>query len=84
MTRKEIILNTKRDEFERGTCRIFVNFFDQYIPCILFQDHDKFNAVYSEIIMNTSSNDLISLIIKDGKIVSLNNDGAYFDMIEEN
>jgi hypothetical protein len=39
MTRKEIMLNTKWDEFEMGTCGIFIPFFDQYIPFIFFQEH---------------------------------------------
>jgi hypothetical protein len=39
MTRKEIMLNTKWDEFDMGTCRIYVDLFDQYIPFILFQEH---------------------------------------------
>lgn len=39
MTRKEVMLNTVWDEFGMGTCRLFVDFFNQYIPFILFQDH---------------------------------------------
>ena len=150
MTRKEILLNTTWDEFEMGTCRLFVNVFNQYIPVIFFQDHkpspdisnkmiqsindilaldenelevikgmlhkaylfasnttaesntskeevykkskvkeihidqdnDRFNSVYSEIIMSSGSNNLISVIVKNSKIICLD-DGTYFDLLEE-
>ena len=150
MTKKEIILNTTWDEFEMGTCRLFVDVLNQYIPVVFFQDHkptpnisnkmvqsindilaldeneletikgmlheayllasstigesnaskeevyknskvkeihidqdnDKFSGVYSEIIMSSISNNLINIIVKDAKIICLN-DGTYFDSIEE-
>lgn len=152
MTRKEIMLNTTWDEFEMGTCRLFVNFFDQYIPFIFFQEHkptpdisakmirsinevlaleedqldtlkdrlheaylstyviednaiaglnkeevylkskvkeihidqenDKLNGVYSEIIMHTASVTLMSIVVKDGKIM-YHNDDAYLDALED-
>lgn len=133
MTKKEIMINTTWDEFEMGTCRLFVDVLNQYIPVIFFQDHkpnpsisnkmvqsvnaildmdinafnrleeilgvdlyeqskineihidqdnDKFNGVYSEIIMRSISPNLISIIVKDGKVMCLN-DGTYFDLIEE-
>lgn len=46
------------------------------------QDNDRFNGVYSEIIMSSISNNLISIIVKDAKIICLN-DGTYFDLLEE-
>ncbi len=154
MTKKEIILNTIWDEFEMGTCRLFVDVLDQYIPVVFFQDHkpspdisdkmirsindilaldkneldtlkeilytsylsvltdgdngdessmlnreelylnnkvkeihidqdnDRFNGVYSEIIMSSVSNNLINIIVKDAKIICLD-DGTYFDLLEE-
>lgn len=132
MTKKELSINTKWDEFEMGTCRLFVETLNQYIPVLFFQDHkpkptisnkmlqsvndilemdqdefdrlheilgleenaqsqikeihidqenDKFNCIYSEIIMGTSLNTSKSVIIKDGKVTCLN-DGTYFDVLD--
>lgn len=150
MTKKEIILNTTWDEFEMGTCRLFVDVLNQYIPVVFFQDHkptpnisnkmvqsindiraldenelgiikemlhegylfasnttgesntskeevyekskvkeihidqdnDKFDGVYSEVIITSISNHLISIIVKDGKAKCYDN-GTYFDSLEE-
>lgn len=131
MTKKELSINTKWDEFEMGTCRLFVSVLNQYIPAVFFQDHkpkptisnkmlqsvndildmdinefdrlkeilgvevyeqskikeihidqenDKFDAVYSEVIMSSGSNSQISVIVKDGKFLRTN-DGTYFDTL---
>ena len=39
MTKKELSVNIKWDEFEMGTCRLFVATLKQYIPTLFFQDH---------------------------------------------
>jgi len=39
MTKKELSINVKWDEFEMGTCRLFVETLNQYIPAVFFQDH---------------------------------------------
>ena len=39
MTKKELSINIKWDEFEMGTCRLFVETLSQYIPTLFFQDH---------------------------------------------
>ncbi len=134
MTKKEIQMNTTWDEFEMGTCRLFVEVLNQYIPVIFFQDHkpkpsisvkmlksindilaldenefdrlkamlgeevylqskikeihidqenDNFDGAYSEVIMNSVSNSVISVIVKDSKFICVN-DGAYFDTLVVN
>ncbi|CAA6816605.1 MAG: Unknown protein [uncultured Sulfurovum sp.] len=129
MGRKEILMNTKWDEFEMGTCRLFVNFFNQYIPFIFFQEHkpipgisdrmiialnqvmaldkveqdfdfselgtdkvkeihldqenDDLKGIYAEIIMDTTSGDYVSLIVRDGKVISVDKDGTYFEALQE-
>ena len=131
MTKKELSINTTWDEFEMGTCRVFVPVLNQYIPTVFFQDHkpkptisnkmlqgvndilemdknefarledilgveeytqskfkeihidqdnDKYEGVHSEVIMNTSSNVQVSIIVKDGKFMFAN-DGTYFDTL---
>ena len=39
MTKKELSINIKWDEFEMGTCRVFVETLNQYILTLFFQDH---------------------------------------------
>ncbi len=131
MTKKELSINTKWDEFEMGTCRVFVEVLNQYIPTIFFQDHkpkptisnkmlqsvndildmdenefarledilgvedyekskikeihvdqdnDQYEGVYSEVIMTTSSNTQVGVIVKDGAFFCVN-DGTYFDTL---
>ena len=46
------------------------------------QDNDRFDGVYSEVIMNSASNHLINIIVKDGKVIC-RDDGTYFDSLEE-
>ena len=132
MTKKELSINTKWDEFEMGTCRVFIEVLNKYIPVVFFQDHkpkptisntmlqsvndildmnsdefnrieeilgadiyeqskikeihidqdnDNFDGVYSEVIMSTSSNTQVSIIVKDGTFMCIN-DGTYFDTLE--
>lgn len=131
MTKKELSINTKWDEFEMGICRVFIEVLNKYIPVIFFQDHkpkptisntmlqsvndildmnidefnrleeilgtdiyeqskmkeihidqdnDNFDGVYSEVIMSTGSNAQVSIIVKDGKFMCIN-DGTYFDTL---
>ena len=128
MTKKELSINIKWDEFEMGTCRVFVEKLNQYIPTLFFQDHkpkptvsntmlqsvndildmdmnafnrlgeildtqeykikeihidqdnDVFEGVYSEAIVSTGSNIQVSVIVKDGKFICVN-DGTYFDTL---
>jgi len=128
MTKKELSINIKWDEFEMGTCRVFVETLNQYISTLFFQDHkpkptvsnsmlqsvndildmdmnafnrlgeildtqeykikeihidqdnDVFEGVYSEAIVSTGSNIQVSVIVKDGKFICVN-DGTYFDTL---
>jgi hypothetical protein len=131
MTKKELSINTKWDEFEMGTCRVFIEVLNKYIPFVFFQDHkpnptisnkmlqsvndildmsidefdrleevlgkevydqskikeihidqenDNFEGVYSEVIMDSASNSLISVIVKDGMFMCIN-EGTYFDTL---
>ena len=128
MTKKELSINIKWDEFEMGTCRVFVETLNQYIPTLFFQDHkpkptvsntmlksvndildmdvnefdrlreilnvqdykikeihidqdnDVYIGVYSEVIVSTGLNLQVSVIVKDGKFVCVN-DGTYFDTL---
>jgi len=130
MTKKELSINIKWDEFEMGTCRIFVETLNQYIPSVFFQDHkpkptvtdkmmkavndildmdrnefdrlkvilsvddykikeihldqdnDVYEGIYSEIIVSTGSNIQVSIIVKDGRFLCVN-DGTYFDKLVE-
>jgi len=128
MTKKELSINTKWDEFEMGTCRIFVDTLNQYIPTLFFQDHkpkptisnkmlqsvndilamdmDEFNRlgeilgtkeykikeihidqdndvyddIYSEILVQTAANVQVSIIVRDGTFLCVN-DGSFFDSL---
>ncbi len=131
MTKKELSINIKWDEFEMGTCRIFVETLNQYIPTVFFQDHkpkptvsnkmlqsvndilnmdmnefdrleeilgtdvynkskiheihidqenDKYDGVYSEVIMSTGANIQVSVIVKNAAFICVN-DGTYFDTL---
>ena len=132
MTKKELSINIKWDEFEMGTCRVFVETLNLYIPTVFFQDHkpkptvsnkmlaavndilgmdksefariedilgtevyaqskikeihidqenDPYEGVYSEVIVDTGSNTQVSIIVKDGKFMFVN-DGTYFDTLD--
>lgn len=132
MTKKELSINVKWDEFEMGTCRLFVETLNQYIPAVFFQDHkprptisnkmleavnhildmdekefdrlgelvgvdayqnskikeihfeqdnDIYAGVYSEVILSTEAKKQVSIVVKDGKFLCVN-DGTYFDTLE--
>ncbi|MDQ7046555.1 MAG: hypothetical protein Q9M39_02675 [Sulfurovum sp.] len=128
MTKKELSINIKWDEFEMGTCRVFVETLNQYIPTLFFQDHkpkptvsntmlkavndildmnkdefdrlkeilntqeykikeihidqdnDVFEGIYSEVMVSTDTSQQVSVIIKDGTFLLIN-DGTYFDTL---
>ena len=128
MTKKELSINVKWDEFEMGTCRLFVETLNLYIPVVFFQDHkpkptisnkmlqsvnnlldmdknefdrigeildvetykikeihidqenDIYVGVYAEVIISTGVNEQISIVVKDGKFMFVN-DGTYFDSL---
>lgn len=131
MKRRDILFNTNWDEFDMGTCKLYVDFFEQYITFIFFQNHkpkpqitdkmisalnqilelnqkeqslsfqkfgdkekykvqevhidqenEKFEGVYSEVLLQADSNISTSLIIKDGKIIHLDNNHSYFNTLE--
>jgi len=132
MTKKELSINVKWDEFEMGTCRLFVETLNQYIPAVFFQDHkpkptisnkmleavnhildmdekefdrlgelvgvdtyqnskikeihfdqdnDIYVGVYSEVILSIEAKEQVSIVVKDGKFLCVN-DGTYFDTLE--
>ena len=132
MTKKELSINVKWDEFEMGTCRLFVETLNQYIPAVFFQDHkpkptisdkmlqsvndilnmdkkefdrlgeivgletyqqskikeihfdqdnDIYVGVYSEVILSIEAKKQVSIVVKDGKFLCVN-DGTYFDTLE--
>ena len=133
MTKKELSINVKWDEFEMGTCRLFVETLNQYIPAVFFQDHkpkptisdkmlqsvndilnmdkkefdrlgeivgletyqqskikeihfdqdnDIYVGVYSEVILSTGAKEQVSIVVKDGTFLCVN-DGTYFDKLVE-
>ncbi len=130
MTKKELSINTKWDEFEIGTCRLFVSVLNQYLTVLFFQDHkprptisnkmlqgvndildmdinefdrigeilgvesykikeihidqdnDVYVGSYAEVIVSTGSNVQVTIIVKDGKFLCVN-DGTYFDNLVE-
>ncbi|MEA2048637.1 MAG: hypothetical protein U9O64_09360 [Campylobacterota bacterium] len=59
MTKKEVSLNTTWDEFEMGTCRLFIAALNQYIPTIFFQDHKPQPAVSDKMLQ--SINDILEM-----------------------
>ena len=59
MTKKEIILNTTWDEFEMGTCRLFVDVLNQYIPVVFFQDHKPTPNISNKMVQ--SINEILEL-----------------------
>jgi len=59
MTKKELSINTKWDEFEMGTCRIFVETLNQYIPTLFFQDHKPKPAISNKMLQ--SVNDILGM-----------------------
>ncbi len=50
MTKKELSVNIIWDEFEIGTCRLFIESLQAYIPVLFFQDH-KPNPTISDTML---------------------------------
>ena len=59
MTKKELSINIKWDEFEMGTCRLFVETLDKYIPSVFFQDHKPKPTVTDK--MMKAVNDILDM-----------------------
>jgi hypothetical protein len=59
MTKKELSINIKWDEFEMGTCRVFVPVLNQYIPLVFFQDHKPKPTVSNKML--ASVNDILGM-----------------------
>ena len=59
MTKKELSINTTWDEFEMGTCRIFVPVLDQYIPTVFFQDHKPKPTISNKMLQGV--NDILDM-----------------------
>lgn len=55
MTRRDILYATSWDEFDMGVCKLFVPFFDQYIPFLFFQEHDRKPQITDKMIMALNS-----------------------------
>ena len=51
MKARHILFNTSWDEFDMGTCKFQVDFFNQYIPFLLFQDHKPKPKLTEKMIM---------------------------------
>jgi hypothetical protein len=132
MTRRDILYTTEWDEFDMGVCKLFVPFFNQYIPFVFFQNHepspkltdkmilalnailvlekeeqsvyfeafgtldapkvqeihidhenDRFESIYSQVIMSMDSGEYLCFIVKDGKIIHIDRDGTYLDALVE-
>ncbi len=63
MTKKELSINIKWDEFEMGTCRLFVEVLDKYIPALFFQDHKPKPTVTDK--MMKAVNDILDMDISE-------------------
>jgi len=76
------ILDMNIDEFNRLEEILGTNIYEQskIKEIHIDQDNDNFDGVYSEVIMDSASNSLISVIVKDGKFMCIN-DGTYFDTL---
>jgi hypothetical protein len=74
MKARHILFNTSWDEFDMGVCKFHVEFFDQFIPFILFQDHKPKPALTEKMIM--AINNIMNL--------DVNEQGLYFEEFGEN
>ena len=63
MTKKELSINITWDEFEMGTCRIFVETLNQYIPTVFFQDHKPKPTVTNKMLAGV--NDILDMDINE-------------------
>lgn len=61
MTKKELSINTKWDEFEMGTCRVFIEVLNKYIPVVFFQDHKPKPTISNTMLQ--SLNDILDMDI---------------------
>ena len=59
MTKKEVSINTSWDEFEIGTCRVFVEVLNQYIPVLFFQEHRPKPSI--SVTMMKALNDILDM-----------------------
>ena len=74
MKARHILFNTSWDEFDMGTCKFLVPFFNQYIEFLLFQDHQPKPALTEKMIK--AINDIMELDAKE--------QGLYFEVFGEN
>ncbi|CAA6822322.1 MAG: Unknown protein [uncultured Sulfurovum sp.] len=63
MTKKELSINISWDEFEMGTCGIFVETLDQYIRTVFFQDHKPQPTISDKMLQGV--NDILDMDIKE-------------------
>jgi len=63
MTKKELSINIKWDEFEMGTCRLFLETLQKYIPTLFFQDHKPKPTVTNK--MMQAVNDILDMDISE-------------------
>ncbi len=63
MTKKELSINTKWDEFEMGTCRVFIEVLNKYIPVVFFQDHKPNPTISNKMLQ--SVNDILDMSIDE-------------------
>jgi hypothetical protein len=63
MTKKELSINIKWDEFEMGTCRLFVETLGQYIPTLFFQDHKPKPTVSNSMLQ--AVNDILTMDMQE-------------------
>ena len=85
MTKKEVSINTTWDEFEIGTCRLFVEVLNQYIPVLFFQDHKPKPSI--SVKMLQSINDVLEMnkneFYRLGKILGIETDLDLKNTIKE-
>ena len=76
------ILDMSSDEFNRLEEILGTTIYEQskIKEIHIDQDNDNFDGVYSEVIMSTGPNTQVSIVVKDGKFMCIN-DGTYFDTL---
>lgn len=55
MTKKELSINVKWDEFEMGTCRLFVETLNLYIPAVFFQDNKPKPTISNKMLQGVNN-----------------------------
>ena len=73
MKARHILFNTSWDEFDMGVCKFHVDFFNQFIPFLLFQDHRPKPALTEKMIV--AINNIMKLDAKE--------QGLYFEEFGE-